>query len=215
MIPRIGLMLLLIVLTLRGSLGTAGDRESGSFAPPGRLGNRDLPAVEGHGDAGPVAQENLERRLSGDGSPCSAPTQLVGQSAALPVPHVQPGVLLEGEHQFAPDRHGGRRGPRRRLSGGGRLAFRGLRSGRRCRFGRRGRCFRPGLRPLSLYYCCACLLGKLRVFPKKKILVKNEDPASRLLTIGVRLSTYLGEADPTRLARLTGGIATDDGADNG
>ncbi len=46
-------------------------------------------------------------------------------------------------------------------------------------------------------------------------LVKSDDPASRLLSIGVRLSTYLGEADPTRLARLTGGIAKDQGADNG
>ena len=30
--------------------------------------------------------------------------------------------------------------------------------------------------------------------------------ASRTLNIGVRISTYLGEVDPGRLLRLTGGI---------
>jgi len=37
-------------------------------------------------------------------------------------------------------------------------------------------------------------------------LTKSEDAASRELNIGVRLSTYLGEVDPDRLRRLTGGI---------
>jgi Tfp pilus assembly protein PilO len=46
-------------------------------------------------------------------------------------------------------------------------------------------------------------------------LAKAEDPASRLLRIGVRLSTYLGEVDPERLARLTGGIVDDGEASDG
>lgn len=46
-------------------------------------------------------------------------------------------------------------------------------------------------------------------------LVKADDPASRLLRIGVRLSTYLGEVDPERLARLTGGIVDDGEATDG
>lgn len=37
-------------------------------------------------------------------------------------------------------------------------------------------------------------------------LAKDEDQASRSLKIGVRLSTYLGQVDPDRLRRLTGGI---------
>jgi Tfp pilus assembly protein PilO len=45
-------------------------------------------------------------------------------------------------------------------------------------------------------------------------LVKAEDPASRELRIGVRMSTYLGEVDPERLRRLTGGIVVaEDDAD--
>lgn len=43
-------------------------------------------------------------------------------------------------------------------------------------------------------------------------LTKVEDAASRTLDIGVRISTYLGEVDPERLLRLTGGIVeTGDG----
>lgn len=46
-------------------------------------------------------------------------------------------------------------------------------------------------------------------------LVKAEDPASRELNIGVRISTYLGEVDPERLRRLTGGIVVaEDDADH-
>jgi hypothetical protein len=41
-------------------------------------------------------------------------------------------------------------------------------------------------------------------------LVKDDDPASRSLKIGVRLSTYLGQVDPDRLRRLTGGIVETD-----
>lgn len=37
-------------------------------------------------------------------------------------------------------------------------------------------------------------------------LSKDDDQASRSLKIGVRLSTYLGQVDPDRLRRLTGGI---------
>jgi hypothetical protein len=41
-------------------------------------------------------------------------------------------------------------------------------------------------------------------------LAKDEDLASRSLKIGVRLSTYLGQVDPDRLRRLTGGIVETD-----
>jgi Tfp pilus assembly protein PilO len=41
-------------------------------------------------------------------------------------------------------------------------------------------------------------------------LSKDEDLASRELSIGVRISTYLGEVDPDRLRRLTGEMATSD-----
>lgn len=45
-------------------------------------------------------------------------------------------------------------------------------------------------------------------------LAKDTDSASRALNIGVRLSTYLGEVDPERLLRLTGGIVeSDDGGE--
>lgn len=37
-------------------------------------------------------------------------------------------------------------------------------------------------------------------------LAKDDEQASRSLKIGVRLSTYLGQVDPDRLRRLTGGI---------
>jgi Tfp pilus assembly protein PilO len=37
-------------------------------------------------------------------------------------------------------------------------------------------------------------------------LAKDEDLASRSLNIGVRISTFLGEVDPERLRRLTGGL---------
>jgi Tfp pilus assembly protein PilO len=55
------------------------------------------------------------------------------------------------------------------------------------------------------------MLASLQASPEFLIvdglsLNKGDDPASRLLSIGVRLSTYLDEVDPTRLARLTGGI---------
>jgi Tfp pilus assembly protein PilO len=45
-------------------------------------------------------------------------------------------------------------------------------------------------------------------------LTKAEDPASRTLDIGVRLSTYLGKADVERLERLTGGVVAAGGEDD-
>lgn len=61
------------------------------------------------------------------------------------------------------------------------------------------------------------MLASLQASPEFLIvdglsLTKGEDAASRTLDIGVRISTYLGEVDPERLRRLTGGIVeTDDG----
>ena len=47
-------------------------------------------------------------------------------------------------------------------------------------------------------------------------LIKDDDQASRALSIGVRISTYLGDVDRDRLSRLTGGIkAPEEGEDNG
>lgn len=47
-------------------------------------------------------------------------------------------------------------------------------------------------------------------------LMKDEDQASRALSIGVRISTYLGDVDRDRLSRLTGGIGTsEESEDNG
>lgn len=48
-------------------------------------------------------------------------------------------------------------------------------------------------------------------------LSKDEDLASRILDMGVRLSTYLGEVDPERLLRLTGSLSeeSETGGDNG
>ncbi len=48
-------------------------------------------------------------------------------------------------------------------------------------------------------------------------LSKDDDLASRTLEMGVRLSTYLGEVDPERLRRLTGGLSeeSETGGDNG
>ncbi|HSN56045.1 MAG TPA: hypothetical protein VLT32_15330, partial [Candidatus Sulfomarinibacteraceae bacterium] len=56
------------------------------------------------------------------------------------------------------------------------------------------------------------MLASLQASPEFLIvdglsLAKDEDPASRALDIGVRISTYLDAVDPDRLRRLTGGIA--------
>lgn len=66
------------------------------------------------------------------------------------------------------------------------------------------------------------MLASLQASPEFLIvdglsLSKEEDLASRQLSIGVRISTYLGEVDPERLHRLTGGIvnATDSDAEGG
>lgn len=55
------------------------------------------------------------------------------------------------------------------------------------------------------------MLASLQASPEFLIvdgltLAKGDDVASRTLNIGVRISTYLGEVDPGRLLRLTGGI---------
>jgi len=55
------------------------------------------------------------------------------------------------------------------------------------------------------------MLASLQASPEFLIvdglsLSKDDDLASRALDIGVRISTYLGEVDPERLLRLTGGI---------
>jgi Tfp pilus assembly protein PilO len=55
------------------------------------------------------------------------------------------------------------------------------------------------------------MLASLQASPEFLIvdglsLAKDEDLASRSLNIGVRISTFLGEVDPDRLRRLTGGL---------
>jgi len=55
------------------------------------------------------------------------------------------------------------------------------------------------------------MLASLQASPEFLIvdgltLAKSDDAASRTLNIGVRISTYLGEVDPGRLLRLTGGV---------
>lgn len=55
------------------------------------------------------------------------------------------------------------------------------------------------------------MLASLQASPEFLIvdgltLAKGDDAASRTLNIGIRISTYLGEIDPGRLLRLTGGI---------
>ncbi len=57
------------------------------------------------------------------------------------------------------------------------------------------------------------MLASLQASPEFLIvdgltLAKDDDAASRTLSIGVRISTYLGEVDPGRLLRLTGGVIT-------
>jgi Tfp pilus assembly protein PilO len=64
------------------------------------------------------------------------------------------------------------------------------------------------------------MLASLQASPEFLIvdglsLSKDEDPASRVLSIGVRISTYLGEVDQERLSRLTGGIGDTEGGSDG
>ena len=79
--------------------------------------------------------------------------------------------------------------------------------------------FGIGFQVVGEYAQIRKMLASLHASPEFLIvdgltLAKADDLASRTLDIGVRISTYLGEVDPERLRRLTGGIVeTDDGAD--
>jgi Tfp pilus assembly protein PilO len=75
--------------------------------------------------------------------------------------------------------------------------------------------FGIGFQVVGEYAQIRKMLASLHASPEFLIvdglsLNKADDPASRSLNIGVRLSTYLGEADPERLHRLTGGIVDSD-----
>jgi Tfp pilus assembly protein PilO len=71
--------------------------------------------------------------------------------------------------------------------------------------------FGIGFQVVGEYAQIRRMLASLQASPEFLIvdgltLAKDDDLASRSLNIGVRLSTYLGEVDPDRLLRLTGGI---------
>jgi len=71
--------------------------------------------------------------------------------------------------------------------------------------------FGVGFQVIGEYAQIRKMLASLQASPEFLIvdglsLSKDEDLASRSLDIGVRISTYLGEVDPERLLRLTGGI---------
>ena len=71
--------------------------------------------------------------------------------------------------------------------------------------------FGIGFQVVGEYAQIRKMLASLQASPEFLIvgglsLSKDEDLASRALNIGVRISTYLGEVDPERLLRLTGGI---------
>jgi len=71
--------------------------------------------------------------------------------------------------------------------------------------------FGVGFQVVGEYAQIRQMLASLQASPEFLIvdgltLAKGKDQASRSLNIGVRLSTYLGEVDPDRLLRLTGGI---------
>jgi Tfp pilus assembly protein PilO len=72
--------------------------------------------------------------------------------------------------------------------------------------------FGIGFQVVGEYAQIRSMLASLQASPEFLIvdglsLAKDEDPASRALDIGVRISTYLDAVDPDRLRRLTGGIA--------
>jgi len=79
--------------------------------------------------------------------------------------------------------------------------------------------FGIGFQVVGEYAQIRKMLNALQASPEFLIvegltLTKDDDSASRALNIGVRISTYLGEVDPDRLLRLTGGIVeTDDDND--
>lgn len=71
--------------------------------------------------------------------------------------------------------------------------------------------FGIGFQVVGEYAQIRKMLASLQASPEFLIvdglsLTKGDDLASRSLNIGVRISTYLGEVDPERLRRLTGGI---------
>ncbi len=71
--------------------------------------------------------------------------------------------------------------------------------------------FGIGFQVVGEYAQIRKMLASLQASPEFLIvdglsLAKGDDLASRSLNIGVRISTYLGEVDPERLLRLTGGI---------
>ena len=75
--------------------------------------------------------------------------------------------------------------------------------------------FGIGFQVVGEYAQIRKMLASLQASPEFLIvdgltLAKDDDLASRSLNIGVRLSTYLGEVDPDRLLRLTGGIVEEE-----
>jgi Tfp pilus assembly protein PilO len=80
--------------------------------------------------------------------------------------------------------------------------------------------FGIGFQVVGEYAQIRSMLAALQASPEFLIvdglsLAKDEDPASRSLNIGVRISTYLGAVDPDRLRRLTGGPVEDEGGSDG
>ena len=75
--------------------------------------------------------------------------------------------------------------------------------------------FGIGFQVVGEYAQIRKMLALLQVSPEFLIvdgltLAKDDDQASRSLKIAVRMSTYLGQVDPDRLRRLTGGIVETD-----
>ena len=80
--------------------------------------------------------------------------------------------------------------------------------------------FGIGFQVIGEYAQIRSMLASLQASPEFLIvdglvLGKDEDPASRALDIGVRISTYLGAVDPDRLRRLTGAVAEEKGNGDG
>ncbi len=70
------------------------------------------------------------------------------------------------------------------------------------------------------YHQIRTLLAELQSSPEFLVvqnlsLAGDEDPVSRELDIGIRLATFVAEADETQLRRLTGGITRAGGGDDG
>ena len=80
--------------------------------------------------------------------------------------------------------------------------------------------FGIGFQVTGEYAQIRSMLAALQASPEFLIvdglsLAKDDDPASRTLDIGVRISTYLGAVDPDRLRRLTGGLVAEEGGSDG